>query len=185
VEGVADLLESTVGIVALGDIGAEIARRVRPFGPRIVYHQRRRHSEQVEKSLGVHYMGLDELIETVDYLILVVPQTAQTENMLSRERIARMKPGACVINVGRGGLIDEEALCEALRDNRLAAAGLDVFRMEPVPESNPLLQLPNVVLSPHMAGGSSERYWKVDIAGVLENIRRHIAGEGADGLLQD
>lgn len=185
VEGVADLLESTVGIVALGDIGAEIARRVRPFGPRIVYHQRRRHSEQVEKSLGVHYMGLDELIETVDYLILVVPQTAQTENMLSRERIARMKPGACVINVGRGGLIDEEALCEALRNNRLAAAGLDVFRMEPVPESNPLLQLPNVVLSPHMAGGSSERYWKVDVAGVLENIRRHIAGEGADGLLQD
>ena len=67
----------------------------------------------------------------------------------------------------------------------LAAAGLDVFRMEPVPEFNPLLQLPNVVLSPHMAGGSSERYWKVDVAGVLENIRRHIAGEGADGLLQD
>ena len=185
VPGVADLLESTVGIVALGDIGTEIARRVRPFGPRICYFQRHRHSEKMEASLGVHYMPLDALIDASDYLILVLPQTPETENLLSRERIARMKPTASVINVGRGGLIDEEALGDALRENRLAAAGLDVFRMEPVPQSSPLLQLPNVVLSPHMAGGSSDRYWKVDVAGVLENIRRHISGEGADGRMDD
>ena len=183
VEGVSDLLDSTVGIVALGDIGAEIARRVRPFGPRICYYQRRRHSEEIERSLDVHYLPLDELIATVDYLILVVPLTPETENMLGRERIARMKPGACVVNVGRGGLIDEDALFEALRDRRLAAAGLDVFRWEPLPESSPLRSLPNVVLSPHMAGGSSDRYWQVDVAGVLENIRRFISGEKASGLL--
>lgn len=184
VEGVSDLLESTVGIVALGDIGVEIARRVRPFGPRICYYQRTRHAESMEQSLGVEYRALDDLIATVDYLILVVPLTPQTENLLSRERIARMKPGACVINVGRGGLIDEDALCEALRDKRLAAAGLDVFRMEPLPETSALRDLPNIVLSPHMAGGSSERYWQVDVAGCLENIRRHIAGEGASGMLE-
>jgi len=183
VEGVADLLESTVGIVALGDIGSEIARRVRPFGPRICYYQRNRHGEDIEKSLGVHYMPLDQLIAECDYLILVLPLTPATENLLSRERIARMKPGACVINVGRGGLIDEEALCDALRENRLAMAGLDVFRMEPVPQSNPLLKLQNVVLSPHMAGGTSDRYWKVDVAGALENIRRFISGEGAVGRI--
>jgi phosphoglycerate dehydrogenase-like enzyme len=183
VAGVTDLLEATVGIVALGDIGAEIARRVRPFGPRICYFQRTRHSEKTEQSLGVEYRQLDQLIESVDYLILVVPQTAETENLLSRERIARMKPGACVINVGRGGLVDEEALYEALRDNRLAAAGLDVFRWEPLPETSPLRGLPNVVLSPHMAGGSSERYWQVDVSGALENIRRYLAGEPASGLL--
>jgi phosphoglycerate dehydrogenase-like enzyme len=183
VAGVADLLEATVGIIALGDIGAEIARRVRPFGPRIFYHQRTRHSEKTEQALGVEYRQLDELIESVDYLILVVPQTPATENLLSRERIARMRPGACVINVGRGGLLDEDALYEALRDNRLAAAGLDVFRWEPLPATSPLLGLPNVVLSPHMAGGSSDRYWQVDVAGALENIRRHLAGEAASGLL--
>ena len=183
VEGVADLLESTVGIVALGDIGTEIARRVRPFGPRICYYQRRRHGDDIERSLDAHYLPLDELIASVDYLILVVPLTPETENLLSRERIARMKPGACVINVGRGGLLDEDALCEALREGRLAAAGLDVFRWEPLPESSPLRQLPNVVLSPHMAGGSSDRYWQVDVAGALENIRRFIAGEEASGLL--
>jgi phosphoglycerate dehydrogenase-like enzyme len=183
VEGVGDLLESTVGIVALGDIGAEIARRVRPFGPRICYYQRRRHDEDTERALDAHYLPLDELIATADYLFLVVPLTPETENLLSRERIARMKPGACVINVGRGGLVDEDALCEALRDGRLAAAGLDVFRWEPLPEASPLLRLPNVVLSPHMAGGSSDRYWQVDVAGALENIRRFFAGEKAGGLL--
>lgn len=182
VEGVTDLLESTVGIVALGDIGVEIARRVRPFGPRICYYQRSRHSEDVEKALDVHYLPLEELIESADYLILVVPLTPETENLLSRERIARMKPGASVINVGRGGLVDEDALYEALREGSLATAGLDVFRWEPLPESSPLRQLPNVVLSPHMAGGSSDRYWQVDVAGALENIRRFFAGENPGGL---
>lgn len=185
VQGVADLLEATVGIVALGDIGTEIARRLKPFGPRICYFQRNRHSEKTEKALDVHYLPLDELIAAVDYLILVVPQTPETVNLLSRERIARMKPGACVVNVGRGGLIDEAALCEALRSNKLAAAGLDVFQWEPVPKDNPLLALPNVVLSPHMAGGSSDRYWQVDVAGVLENIRRFVSGEPAAGLLDN
>ena len=183
VEGVADLLEATVGIVALGDIGTEIARRLRPFGPRLCYFQRNRHSEKFEQALDVHYLPLDELIATVDYLVLVLPLTPETANLLSRERIARMKAGACVINVGRGGLVDEEALCEALHERRLAAAGLDVFRWEPVPKDNPLLGLPNVVLSPHMAGGTSDRYWKNDVAGALENIRRCIAGEAASGLL--
>jgi phosphoglycerate dehydrogenase-like enzyme len=184
VQGVADLLESTVGIVALGDIGSEIARRVRPFGPRICYYQRNRHDEKIEASLGVEYLPLEQLIEQSDYLILVVPLTPGTENLLSRERIARMKPTACVINVGRGGLIDEEALVDALRNGKLAGAGLDVFRWEPLPDTSPIRTLQNVVLSPHMAGGSSDRYWQVDVAGVLENIRRYLNGEKAMGLVE-
>lgn len=183
VPGVGDLLEATVGIVGLGDIGVEIARRVRPFGPRICYYQRWQHTREIEAALDAHYMPLDELIATADYLMLAAPHTPETENLLSRERIARMKHTASVINVGRGGLIDEVALCDALRDGRLAIAGLDVFRWEPLPQTSPLLGLPNVVLSPHMAGGSSERYWEVDVAGALENIRRFFAGEKTTGQL--
>ena len=183
VPGVSDLLEATVGIVGLGDIGAEIARRVRPFGPRICYHQRHRHPAEIETVLNVHYLPLDELVAVSDYLILAVPHTPETENLLNSERIACMKPTASVINVGRGRLIDEDALCVALRDGRLAMAGLDVFRWEPLPQTSPLISLPNVVLSPHMAGGSSERYWKLDVAGALENIRRFFAGETTTGQL--
>jgi phosphoglycerate dehydrogenase-like enzyme len=183
VPGVGDLLEATIGIVGLGDIGVEIARRVRPFGPRICYYQRRRHAEAIEAALGASYLPLDELVARADYLMLAVPHTPETENLLSRERIARMKPTASVINVGRGGLIDEDALCAALRAGRLAMAGLDVFRWEPLPQTSPLIGLPNVVLSPHMAGGSSERYWEVDVAGALENIRRFFAGEETSGAL--
>ena len=183
VPGVGDLLEATVGIVGLGDIGVEIARRVRPFGPRICYYQRRQHTAEIEAALDAHYLPLDALIEAADYLILAVPHTPETENLLGRERIARMKPTASLINVGRGGLIDEDALCAALRDGKLAMAGLDVFRWEPLPQISPLIGLPNVVLSPHMAGGSSERYWEVDVAGALENIRRFFAGEQTAGQL--
>lgn len=181
VPGVGDLLEATVGIIGLGDIGAEIARRLRPFGPRICYYQRRRHPEEIEDALNAQYLPLDELVATADYVLLAVPHTPETENLLSRERIDRMKPGASVINVGRGGLIDEDALCAALREGRLAMAGLDVFRWEPLPQTSPLIGLPNVVLSPHMGGGSSERYWEVDVAGALENIRRFFAGEQTAG----
>lgn len=156
---------------------------MRPFGPRICYYQRRRHAKEIEDAPDVHYMPLDELIETVDYLILSVPHTPETENLLSRERIARMKPTASVINVGRGGLVDEDALYDALRDGKLNMAALNVFRWEPLPESSPLRHLPNVVLSPHMAGGSSDRYWEVDMAGALENIRRFFAGEKTTGEL--
>jgi phosphoglycerate dehydrogenase-like enzyme len=183
VPGVGDLLGTTVGIVGLGDIGVEIARRVRPFGPRICYHQRRPHPAAFEATLAAHHLPLDELVAAADYLILAVPHTPETENLLDRGRIARMKATASVINVGRGGLIDEDALCEALREGRLAMAGLDVFRWEPLPESSPLLGLPNVVLSPHMAGGSSDRYWEVDVAGALENIRSFFSGGNPTGQL--
>ncbi len=183
VAGVGDLLEATVGIIALGDIGTEIARRVRPFGPRICYYQRRQHTPEIEAALDAHYLPLDELIAAADYLILAAPLTPETENLLSRERIARMKPTASVVNVGRGGLIDEDALYAALRDGKLAMAGLDVFRWEPLPRGSPLMTLPNVALTPHMAGGSSDRYWEVDVAGVLENIRRFFAGEQTTGQL--
>src|SRR5262249_27609846 len=183
VPGVRDLLEATVGIVALGDIGVEIARRIRPFGPRICYYQRRRHTPGVEADLDAHDVPLEELVETADYLVLAVPLTAETENLLNRARIARMKRTASVINVGRGGLIDEDALCDALREGRLATAGLDVFRWEPLPQSSLLVGLPNVVLSPHMAGGSSDRYSEADASGGLENIRRFFAGEDTAGRL--
>lgn len=183
VPGVGDLLQATVGIVGLGDIGVEIARRVRPFGPRIGYYQRRRHPAEIEVALDAQYLPLDELLAAADYLILALPHTPETENLLNAERIARMKSSASVINVGRGGLIDEDALCAALREGRLAMAGLDVFRWEPLPQSSPLIGLPNVVLSPHMAGGSSDRYWEVDVAGALENIRCFFTGGQTTGRL--
>lgn len=182
IKGMTELYQSTVGIVGLGDIGMEIAKRCRAFGMEAYYHDVFRQSEELEKTLGVSYLPLSELLTLSDYVVLSLPHTPESEGMIGVDQLARMKTTATLINVGRGPLVDEEALIEALQSKRIAMAGLDVYRMEPLPESSPLRKLPNVVLSPH-TGAGSDRYWEIDLPAALENIYRFFQGEMTRGII--
>jgi len=181
VTGMAELYQSTVGIVGMGDIGMEIAKRCRAFGMEICYYQRTQHPAEVEDALGIRYLPYARLLACADYVVLALPHTTETEGIVGAGELARMKPSATLVNVGRGALIDEEALAAALGAGRIAMAGLDVYRREPLPAESPLIALPNVVLLPH-TGGGSYRSWEVDTPAVLENIERCFAGK-AQGVI--
>ncbi len=140
----------TLGIVGFGRIGQALARRARGFDMTIVYA-----SPRPVDFPGARHAPLEALLAESDFVSLHTPLTKETEGLLSRERIARLKPGAVVVNTARGGVVDDAALAEALRSGRVAAAGLDVFRDEPrVPEA--YLALANVVLTPHLGSGTRE-----------------------------
>jgi len=184
IKGINEIFQSTVGIVGMGDIGMEIARRCRAFGMRIVYFQRTRHPAAIDESLGMQYQPFDELLAQSDYVVLVIPHTPQTDGLMGAREFARMKPSATLINIGRGALVDEAALVAALRGNLIAMAGLDVYRTEPLPADSPLLTLPNVVFQPH-TGGGSYRTWEMDIPAVLGNIQAFFDSGRADGIVND
>jgi phosphoglycerate dehydrogenase-like enzyme len=161
----------TVGIIGMGDIGIALAERARAFGVRLLYSKRRRLPAEEEGRLGIEYVPLAELLRASDFVTLHVPHTNETDKMLGAKEFALMKPTAYLINVSRGGVIDEKALCEALQHKVIAGAGLDVFEKEPVPRDSPLLKLDNVMLTPHSAAvyptGSNIRY---DVQRASENI---------------
>jgi phosphoglycerate dehydrogenase-like enzyme len=182
IRGVSELFQAAVGIVGMGDIGMEIAKRCRAFGMKVCYHQRTPHPPVVESSLGIRYLPLDELLSASDYVVLVVPHTPESEGLIGARELALMKPSATLVNVGRGGLIDEDALIKALQAGGIAMAGLDVYRVEPLPATSPLLALPNVVLLPHLGGGSYLG-WEVDIPAALHNIERFFAEGKAEGII--
>jgi phosphoglycerate dehydrogenase-like enzyme len=177
IEGMTELFGSTVGIVGMGDIGMEIAKRCRAFSMQVIYFQRTPHPKAIEEAMGIRYSPFDDLVAASDYLVLAVPHSPETEGLIGAGTLARMKSTATLVNVGRGGLIDEAALAGALRDRKIAMAGLDVYRREPLPADSPLRELPNVVLAPH-TGGGSYRSWEVDTPAVLRNIERFFEGKG-------
>ena len=179
IEGVAELFGKSAGIIGLGDIGMDIAKRCAAFDMEIFYYQRTRHEPDVEAEYRATYLPFDDLLTRVDYLVLVLPHTAESERMIGAEQLARMKRTATLINVGRGALVDEAALAAALREGEIAMAGLDVYRLEPLPADSPLIGLPNAVLLPHTGGGSN-RQWDVDIPASLGKIAAFFAeDEGA------
>ena len=148
-----DVHGSTLGILGMGRIGQGIARRAIGFRMRTLYHNRNRLPAAVEDACSAHYVTFDELLARSDHLVLVLPYAPQNHHIVDAATLARMKSGATLTNIARGGLVDEDALAEALASGRLAAAGLDVFEGEP--RINPrLLALPNVVLTPHIGSGS-------------------------------
>jgi D-3-phosphoglycerate dehydrogenase / 2-oxoglutarate reductase len=149
-----ELRGKTLGVVGLGRIGMEVARRARVFGMEIVAHDPFV-STVVAKEQGIRMANLEEVFAAADYLTLHVGVTPQTTGMMNAESLARMKPGARLVNCARGELVDETALVEALRQGRLAGAALDVFLEEPLNES-PLQDLENVILTPHIAGSTDE-----------------------------
>lgn len=167
------LYGATVGIVGLGDIGRAFAARILAFGTRVLYHQRHRLDPATEAALNVDYRNLDDLIAEVDVLSLHLPYLPSTERLINARRLAMMKPGAILINVSRGGLVDEAALVAALREGRLGGAGLDVFALEPVPYDHPLLKLDTVCLSPHV-GAAPARGLGESMAMIKPRILRFV-----------
>ncbi len=145
-----------LGIIGMGRIGQAVARRARSFGLTIHYHNRERLPKVVEAEFGAQWHpNLDEMLGAIDILTIHTPRNADSENLLSADRIALLRSHVYVINTSRGGIVDEEALIDALESGRLAGAGLDVWRHEP--EIDPrLLALPNVVMTPHMGSATYE-----------------------------
>ncbi len=145
---------STLGILGMGRIGQGIARRgAHGFGMDVIYHNRSRLSPELEAECKARYVGKDELLAQADHLVLVLPYTPESHHAIGAAEIARMKPTATLINIARGGIVDDAALAEALKEKRIAAAGLDVFEGEPSVHPG-LLEVPNVVLTPHIASAT-------------------------------
>ncbi len=151
----ADLHGATLGIIGMGRIGQAVARRSTGFGMRVIYHNRSRLEPQLEAAANqAQLVGKEELLRSADHVMLVLPYSAATHHTIGAAELALMKPGATLTNVARGGIVDDAALIAALRERRIAAAGLDVFENEPA--LNPgFLELQNVVLTPHIASASA------------------------------
>jgi gluconate 2-dehydrogenase len=145
---------STLGILGMGRIGQGIARRgAHGFGMNVIYHNRSRLAPEVEAQCKARYVSKQELLASADHLVLVLPYSPESHHAIGAAELAAMKPTATLINIARGGIVDDAALAQALRDKRIAAAGLDVFEGEP--KVHPaLLSVPNVVLSPHIASAT-------------------------------
>jgi glyoxylate reductase len=146
---------ATLGIVGMGRIGEQVARRARGFGMTVLYCNRRR-NETAEIALGARYAPLPELLATSDYVVLCVPLTPVTRGLIGAAELAHMKPTASLINVARGAVVDLPALTAALQARRLHAAALDVTDPEPLPRDHPILALPNLVITPHLGSASVE-----------------------------
>jgi len=165
-----ELAGSTVGIVGMGGIGRAVAGMFGAFDCRVQYWSRRRHDDA-----PAAYLELDELMATSDVLVLVIALSDQTRGLVDARRLALLKPGALLINGGRGGLVDELALVESLRTGALAGAALDVFAVEPLGADSPLRDLP-VLLSPHMAGSTGQAALRI-VGQASANLQRVLSGE--------
>ncbi|MBI5136445.1 MAG: D-glycerate dehydrogenase [Nitrospirae bacterium] len=164
-----------LGIVGMGRIGQAVARRAQGFGMDVVYHNRHRVDERTERSLDCHWVPLDELLRTSDYISLHCPLTPETRNLLSAEAFRTIKHGAYLINTARGEVVDEDAMIDALESGALSGAGLDVYTGEP--RVNPrILALSNVVAAPH---AGSATYATRDRMGmmVFDNLSAALAGQ--------
>jgi D-3-phosphoglycerate dehydrogenase len=169
----AEVYGKTLGVVGLGRIGSEVARLARAFGMRVVAYDPYVSTERVAR-LGVEAVSFERLLEESDFVTLHVPLTSHTRGMLGREQIRRMKPGARLVNCARGGLVDEEALLEALEEGHLAGAALDVFAEEP-PKDLRLVEHPRVVATPHL-GASTQEAQEAIGADVAEQVLQALAG---------
>jgi glyoxylate reductase len=155
-----DIYGKTLGLIGLGRIGQAVARRAAGFNMRVVFHDAEPIAEGIIKELGVVRVPLDELLRVSDFISLHVPLLAETHHLLNDRTFALMKPTCVVVNTSRGPVVDEKALARALRDGKIAAAGLDVFEKEPDIEPD-LLEMENVVLAPHIASASHETRLKM------------------------
>jgi glyoxylate/hydroxypyruvate/2-ketogluconate reductase len=149
-----DIHGSTLGILGMGRIGQGIAKRgARGFGMKVIYHNRSRLDAALEADCKARYVSKEELLKTADHVVLVLPYSPASHHTIGAAELALMKPTATLVNIARGGIVDDAALAAALRDKRIAAAGLDVFEGEPKVHPD-LLTVPNVVLTPHIASAT-------------------------------
>jgi phosphoglycerate dehydrogenase-like enzyme len=185
-----ELHDSTVGIVGYGSIGREVARLAKAFGMQVLATKRRPQqtneqgwqlpgigdpaAQQVDRLYASDQLKL--MLSECDYVVVAVPLPPETDKLLGAAEFQSMKREAVLINIARGGVIDEAALIEALRNGVIAGAGLDVFEQEPLPADSPLWQFPNVILSPHVSG-FTPHYDERAMDLFAENLRRYVAGE--------
>ena len=178
-----ELSGATLGLVGLGSIGREVARRAAGLGMRVIAVREHPEKGNPENVAQVYSSAqLDEMLSQSDYVVLAAPTTPSTRGLINAGRIAAMKGDAYLINVGRGPLIDEGALIEALRGHKIAGAALDVFDKEPLPVDSPLWDLDNLLITPHTAG-FSEKLWDRHYALMSENMRRYLAGQPLLGMV--
>jgi D-3-phosphoglycerate dehydrogenase / 2-oxoglutarate reductase len=172
-DGATDLGGKTVAIVGMGHIGQAVARICAPgFGMRVLGVRR----SPPPDDATTRYVTLQQALPQADYLVLACPLTAQTRGLIGAAELAQLKPGARLVNVARGPVVDEAALVDALRSGRLAGAALDVYQTQPLPADSPLRQLPEVLLSPHLAGITQESMRRMS-EGVLSQLLAMFAGE--------
>ncbi len=169
---------STLGIIGMGRIGQGIARRgAHGFGMDVIYHNRSQLSPELEAECKARYVGKEELLRSADHVVLVLPYTAESYHTIGAAELALMKPTATLVNIARGGIVDDAALAHALRTRQIAAAGLDVFEGEPSVHPD-LLTVPNVVLTPHIASATvATRLAMANLA--AENLIAFFDGRGA------
>ncbi|MDP7205831.1 MAG: D-glycerate dehydrogenase, partial [Pirellulaceae bacterium] len=168
---------STIGIIGLGRIGLQIARRAGGFDMTVLYHNRTERIDLPEE-IDARYVSMDELLEQSDYVILSCPLTADTEKLIGKRELDLMKPTATLVNVARGGVVDTDALTEALAEGSIYHAGLDVTDPEPLPRDHPMLLLENVTIAPHL--GSATEQTRQQMAEIsVENL---LLGLGGDPL---
>jgi phosphoglycerate dehydrogenase-like enzyme len=163
-------------ILGLGAVGSAVARLAKAFGMRTIGVNRSGRSESSDVDEVRRTAELAAVLPQVDAIVLSLPLTEETEKILDAEAIGRLPAGAVLVNVGRGGVVDEDALIDALRSGHLAGAALDVFATEPLPEDSPLWVLPNVLLSPHTAGLALAENERI-VALFTDNLRRYLRGE--------
>src|SRR5262245_2307813 len=151
---------ATLGIIGLGRIERQVAKRAHGFDMRIIYHNRRRDPE-AEALLGARYLSFDELLRESDYVMVCCPLTSETRGMIGREALGKMKRTAILVNLARGPIVDTAALTEALKERRIYGAGLDVTDPEPLPREHPLLKLDNVTIAPHLGSATEQTRTKM------------------------
>jgi phosphoglycerate dehydrogenase-like enzyme len=179
-----EVWHSTIGIVGMGRIGQEVAKRLQGWDANLIYYDPFRLPAEREQALGVRYVELDELLRTSDGVTVHVPLNAQTRHLIDAESLSIMKPTAVLVNTARGELVDEEALVTALREGQIKGAGLDVLNEEPPPADHPIFALHNVALSPHMAGPTWQSFPR-RFENCFANIVRVQNGEPAQWVVPE
>jgi glyoxylate reductase len=179
-----ELFNKTWGFIGFGRMGKAVAERLIAFGMHMLYYDVARVSSEEEKRLQVTFATLSDVLKSADILSLHCPLTEETTGIINRDTIALMKPGAIIINVARGEVVDEQALAQALRDGKLGGAALDVFSAEPIASANPLLAVAGdkVILSPHVAGVSQEAQGRI-LTATITNIVKVMKGEIPESLV--
>lgn len=175
-QGIFDLQGKTLGIIGFGAIGQAVAKRVKPFEVRICYYDKRRLDPAEEEELDVSFVSLDHLLSHSDIVTIHLPLTSETQGLIGKDELRKMKRTAILVNTARGAIVDEEALAEALGQGTIAGAGLDVFGGEPLDPRHPLRRCPNVLMTPHTAGQTREAMERM-VATMLDNVHRVAMGE--------
>jgi len=178
-----DVYGKTLGVVGCGEIGRAVARRAKGFSMPVLYHQRHRLPVDEEKELGAKFVSLEDLLRDSDFVTLHVPLTEETHHLIGEKEFAMMRPAAYFIHTARGKVVDDNALVDALKNNRIAGAGLDVYENEPQLAEG-LMELDNVVLLPHIGSASEETRTRMALI-AAENVLDALAGNPPPNLVKE